>query len=430
MISNRLAALLARHDIHYGWVVAAVTFVLLLGTAAAMGSAGILIQPLEQEFGWTNAEISSALALRLVLFGLIGPFAAAFINRFGVRLVALSALALIALGVLGSLTMTELWQMVALWGVVVGIGTGLTALVLGATVALLWFEKRRGLVVGLMTANNAAGQLIFLPILAWLTEEIGWRAALTGVVIVIALTFALVLLLMRDRPSDLGLAPFGSDAVVARPDRGRLRDLLLSPLLALRDAMRTNVFWALFLTFFVCGLSTNGLVQQHWVSICADYGIAPVGAAGLLAMIGVFDFFGTVASGWLSDRYDNRWLLFCYYGLRGLSLLYLPWSGFSLIMLTPFAVFYGLDWVATVPPTVKLTAKHFGAERASLVFGWLFTGHQLGAATAAFLAGATRTGLQSYMPFITVVGVSCILAALLILTVPGERKAQLAPKPA
>ena len=430
MISNRLAALLARHDIHYGWVVAAVTFVLLLGTAAAMGSAGILIQPLEQEFGWTNAEISSALALRLVLFGLIGPFAAAFINRFGVRLVALSALALIALGVLGSLTMTELWQMVALWGVVVGIGTGLTALVLGATVALLWFEKRRGLVVGLMTANNAAGQLIFLPILAWLTEEIGWRAALTGVVIVIALTFALVLLLMRDRPSDLGLAPFGSDAVVARPDRGRLRDLLLSPLLALRDAMRTNVFWALFLTFFVCGLSTNGLVQQHWVSICADYGIAPVGAAGLLAMIGVFDFFGTVASGWLSDRYDNRWLLFCYYGLRGLSLLYLPWSGFSLIMLTPFAVFYGLDWVATVPPTVKLTAKHFGAERASLVFGWLFTGHQLGAATAAFLAGATRTGLQSYMPFITVVGVFCILAALLILTVPGERKAQLAPKPA
>jgi predicted MFS family arabinose efflux permease len=236
---------------------------------------------------------------------------------------------------------------------------------------------------------------------------------------------------MRNRPSDLGLAPFGGSAVVPPPaNHGKLIELLFAPIRTLREASKTSTFWVLFLTFFVCGLSTNGLIQQHWISICADYGIAPVGAAGLLAVIGIFDFAGTVLSGWLSDRYDNRWLLFWYYGLRGLSLIYLPWSGFSLYLLAPFAVFYGLDWVATVPPTVKLAAQHFGPEKAGMVFGWVFAGHQLGAATAAFLAGATRTGLESYMPFVVTAGVFCVLAAGLVLTIQGGKTVQLKPKPA
>ncbi len=418
MFSDRIAAALAKRNIHYGWLVAGTTFLVMLATAGAMGAAGVLIQPLRTEFGWTTEQISGAFAVRLLFYGLLGPFAAAFMNHFGLKKVVTAALALIASGVIGSLFMRELWQLLALWGFVIGIGTGTTALVLGATVATRWFEKRRGLVVGLMTASNATGQLIFLPLLAALAEGIGWRAALTLVVIVLTVAFGLAALFLRDYPADVGLAPFGASAIVAPPKRStRLSELLTTPLLVLREAARTSVFWVLFATFFVCGLSTGGLIQTHWISICGDIGITAVGAAGLLALIGGFDFIGTIISGWLSDRYDNRILLLAYYGLRGLSLLYLPFSGFSIVALTGFAIFYGLDWVATVPPTVKLTAQRFGTEKAGMVFAWVFAGHQLGGATAAFLAGAVRTQTDSYTPAILLAGVFCLLAALLILTI-------------
>ena len=182
----------------------------------------------------------------------------------------------------------------------------------------------------------------------------------------------------------------------------------------------------LFATFFVCGLSTNGLIQTHWISLCGDYGVAPVAAAGALAAIGAFDFVGTILSGWLSDRFDNRWLLFVYYGLRGLSLIALPFTDFSVVGLSAFAVFYGLDWVATVPPTVRLTVERFGAEKANLTFGWIFTAHQLGAATAAFGAGAFRTELMTYLPALYVAGVACVIAAALALTIGRPRAALVA----
>jgi len=431
MLSNALAASLARRGIHYGWVVAATTFLVMLATAGAMGSAGVLIQPLQQEFGWSTAQISTALAVRLVCFGLLGPFAAAFMNHFGLQRVVTAALTLIGAGIIGSIFMRELWQMLILWGFVIGIGTGMTALVLGATVASRWFEQKRGLVVGLMTASNATGQLIFLPLLAQLSETIGWRAALTFVVAILAVAFVLAGLFLRDHPADLGLAPYGGKAVLPKPQRSnRLIELLTGPLVTLRDASKTSVFWILFATFFVCGFSTNGLIQQHWISICGDVGIVATGAAGYLALIGLFDFVGTVVSGWLSDRYDNRYLLLAYYGLRGVSLLFLPYSGFSLTMLTIFAVFYGLDWVATVPPTVKLTAQHFGAEKASLVFGWVFTGHQLGAASAAGLAGFIRTEWDTYTPALLLAGVFCLLAALLVVTIRQSQRPVLAQAPA
>jgi MFS family permease len=421
MVSDAIAGFLRRRNIHYGWVVAITTFLTMLATAAAMGSAGVLIEPLQQEFGWSTAQISFALALRLILFGLLGPFAAAFMNHFGVHRVVTFALVLIAGGILLSLLMTEVWHMVVLWGVVIGVGTGMTALVLGATVATRWFEKRRGFVVGLMTASNATGQLIFLPLITLFAESAGWRTALGFVVVLLAAVFVLVGLLMRDRPADLGLAPFGGTVIQPAPPRTGLRTMLLSPLVALREASATSVFWVLALTFFICGLSTGGLIQTHWISMCADYGISPVSAAGLLALVGAFDFIGTLFAGWLSDRYDNRWLLFWFYGLRGLSLIYLPFSGFSLAMLLPFAIFYGLDWVATVPPTVKLAAERFGAEKAGLVFGWIFAAHQLGSATAAFGAGLTRDELATYTPFVVAAGVFCVLAAVLILTIQKKR---------
>lgn len=422
MTTSALPAFFARRNIHYGWVVAAVTFVTMLATAGALGAPGVMLRPLEAEFDWKNSDISTAFAVRLVLFGLMGPFSAALMNRFGVRRVVVTALFLIIAGFGFSVTMTELWQLMLFWGLIIGFGTGMTAQVLGATVATRWFVSRRGLVVGLLTASNATGQLIFLPVIAAATEAWGWRVALGLVVALLAVALVGVLVLMRDRPADVGLAPMGGAYQAAPPRTAGLLTLVSAPLLGLRDASRSYVFWVLFVTFFVCGLSTNGLIQTHWVSICGDYGIRPVSAAGFLAFVGLFDFAGTLLSGWLSDRYDNRWLLFWYYGLRGLSLLYLPLTGFDPLLLAGFAVFYGLDWVATVPPTVKISAERFGAEKAGLIFGWVFAGHQLGAATAAYGAGWSRTDLESYVPALVVAGGFCLVAAALCLTIDRKRE--------
>jgi len=317
-----------------------------------------------------------------------------------------------------------LWQLVLLWGVLVGIGTGMMALVLGATISARWFVARRGLVVGIMTASVATGQLVFLPLLASLTERMGWRMALGTICAMLGIVAAAVLLVMRDRPSDVGLRPYGDYGTdPLPPPPPNTAPILAAALGALRDAVRTRVFWVLFLTFFVCGASTNGLIQVHLIPLCADYGIPEVNAASLLAAMGIFDFLGTLTSGWLSDRYDNRWLLFWYYGLRGISLLFLPFSDFSFYGLSLFAVFYGLDWVATVPPTVRLAAQRFGAERANLVFGWIFAGHQLGSALAAFGAGLSRTALLSYLPAFFVSGALCIAAALLAISMSRPTRA-------
>ncbi len=419
MTASLLVPALARRRIHYGWVVAGVTFLTMLVTAGAMGAPGVMIVPLEKEFGWSAEQISTALAVRLVLFGLMGPFAAGFMNRFGLRSVTVAALALIGAGIAGSLGMTAVWQLVLLWGVVVGVGTGLTALVLGATVATRWFSERRGLVMGMMSASSATGQLVFLPALAAVTERYGWRMAMVFVLLMLGAAALAVVALMRDRPADVGLLPYGeSNPAAAPPQMGPA----LSPLGALREVSTSKTFWILFATFFVCGCSTNGLVQTHFISLCGDYGIAPVAAAGLLAAIGVFDFFGTIGSGWLSDRVDNRWLLFWYYGLRGLSLLLLPFTNFSFYGLSVFAVFYGLDWIATVPPTVKLTADRFGRERANLVFGWIFAGHQLGAASAAYGAGFARTTFSSYLPAYFFAGLLCLGASALVLGISKPRQ--------
>jgi MFS family permease len=425
VISNWLSSVLARHNIHYGWVMVAVTFFTALITAGTVGAPGVFIVPLQREFGWSAAEISSALSIRFILFGLMAPFAAALMNRYGLRNVTLAALLIVGSALVASLAMTKVWHLILLWGVVIGIGTGMTALVLGATIAARWFSARRGLVVGILTASVATGQLVFLPLLAGVTERMGWRIALLLVCAMLALAAFAVLLVMRDRPSDVGLRPFGDQGKGPLPTPPPSNaPIAAAALSALTDAAGTRVFWILFATFFICGASTNGLIQVHLIPMCLDFGIPQVQAASLLAAMGVFDFFGTILSGWLSDRYDNRWLLFWYYGLRGLSLLMLPFTDFSFYGLSLFAMFYGLDWIATVPPTVRLTAQRFGAERANLVFGWIFTGHQLGAAFAAFGAGLSRTMLATYLPAFFIAGALCVVAALIALAISRT------PKPA
>lgn len=420
--ATRLALRLQRRKIYYGWIVVATTFLTMLATAAAMGSAGIMIAPLREEFGWTTEQVSTAISIRLILYGLFGPFAAAFMNQFGVKRVVVFALGLICTGILASFFMTQWWQLLLLWGVVVGIGTGMTALVLGATVATRWFNKRRGLVVGLMTASTATGQMIFQPLLANLTELSGWRVAMSAIVVLMLVIMALVLLLMRDHPADVQLPIYGDETLTEPlPRSAGLAAMLMAPVRNLREVSTTATFWVLFLSFYVCGFSTNGLIHTHWVPMNLDFGVAAVSAASMLALIGMFDFIGTIFSGWLSDRFDNRWLLFWFYGLRGLALIFLSFSDFGMLALLMFAIFYGLDWVATVPPTVKLTTARYGAATANMTFGWIFAGHQLGAASAAYIAGVMRTDLQTYMPALQLAGALCMMAALVVLMIRQQR---------
>src|SRR6201999_1897832 len=301
MISNWLSAALGRRNVHYGWVMVGVTFFAALISAGTVGAPGVFIVPLQKEFGWSTAQISSALSIRFVLFGLMAPFAAALLNRYGLRNVTLAALLTVVTALVLSLGMTEVWQLMLLWGVVVGIGTGMTALVLGATVAARWFTARRGLVIGILTASAATGQLVFLPLLAALTERMGWRVALALMCAMLGVAAFAVLMIMRDRPSDLGLRPFGDEGTSPLPlPPPNNAPIMSSALGTLRDVAQTRTFWILFATFFICGASTNGLIQVHLIPMCLDFGIPQVQAASLLAAMGIFDFFGTIMSGWLS----------------------------------------------------------------------------------------------------------------------------------
>ena len=418
MFALSLSNWLRRRGLHYAWVIVAVTFLTGLTSSAALGLPGALLQPLAAEFGWDVEQISSALAVRFVLFGLMGPFAAILMERFGLRHVVVTALTLVAAGMALATQMTQFWHLVLFWGIMLGIGSGMTALVLSAIVSNRWFDSHRGLVVGMLTASSATGQLVFLPVGAWLIERFGWRMAVLPVFAACALAAVLVLLLMRNRPNELGLTPYGAaPGTQVAPPAPTMHITFATPFTVLASVAGNRVFWILFGTFFICGLSTNGLIQTHFISLCGDAGLSAVPAASVLAMMGAFDLVGTIGSGWLSDRYDNRKLLFMYYGLRGLSLFWLPYSEFTFYGLSLFAMFYGLDWIATVPPTVRLVASTFGKERAGMVFGWVFAGHQLGAAVAAWGAGRVRTMMLTYNPALFAAGAACLVAAGVILLI-------------
>ena len=403
--------------LHYGWIVALVTFIVLLVTAGIRATPGVLMIPLEGEFGWSRAVISGAVAINIALFGLIGPFAASVMDRWGLRRVILGAVALLAVSVALTTRMRDEWQLILLWGVLVGTGTGVTSMVLAAIIANRWFDECRGLVLGILSAANATGQLVFLPLLATLVVARGWRAAALLVAGAAAFVFVFVFFFMRDRPEDLGLLPYGRSPVAGSAAPAPA----MKPLAALRHAAHSRAFWVLAGTFFVCGASTNGLIGTHLIAACHDYGIAEVRSAQLLAMMGIFDIIGTTGSGWLTDRYSSRHLLFAYYTLRGISLLFLPFTlqdgGGSLAW---FAVFYGLDWIATVPPTVRLTGEAFGRENTGVIYGWIGASHQLGASLAAFGAGAIRTMFGHYQAAFWIAGLLCVLAGLSFFTI-GRR---------
>lgn len=408
----------------YAFVVVAVIFFCLLIAAGLRSAPAVMMLPLQSELGWGRDVVSLAAAIGIFLYGLAGPFAAALMERVGLRRILLGALVLMAGSTALSLWMTEPWQMVVTWGIFSGVGSGAVATVLGATIVNRWFKTNRGLVMGLMSASSATGMLVFLPVLAMLAQWGGWKPVAAAIAIACACLVPLVWLLVPERPSSIGLVRYGAEADDVPPVSPAAQgNFLVHTLSTLRRAARTRVFWYLFATFFVCGFTTNGLVGTHLISFCGDMGIPEVQAAGLLALMGIFDLIGTTLSGWLTDRFDPRKLLGMYYGIRGLSLIYLPMSGFSGTALTIFAVLYGLDWIATVPPTLRLSNEAFGDRSGPIVFGWIVAGHQIGAATAAFFGGALRELQGNYDLAFQIAGMTAITAACISLLIDTSRPA-------
>ncbi|MEV1286882.1 MFS transporter [Micromonospora sp. NPDC049679] len=409
------------HRLHPAWIVAAVAFVALVGAAGFRATPAVLLHPLHAEFRWPLGVISAAVSVNLVLFGLTAPFAAALMERFGLRRVVASALLLVAAGSGLTVFMTASWQLILCWGVLVGLGTGSMALSFVATVTGRWFVGRRGLVTGVLTAGSAAGQLVFLPVLAVVVRDHGWRSAALIVAGAALAVVPLVWFLLRDHPADLGVLAYGATEPMP-PAAQDGRGAAARALGALGAAARTRPFWLLAGGFAICGATTNGLVGTHFIPAAHDHGMPQTTAAGLLALVGLFDIAGTIASGWLTDRVDSRLLLGAYYALRGASLLVLPslFAASAHPSMLVFIIFYGLDWVATVPPTVALCREYFGANGA-IVFGWVYASHQIGAAVAATGAGVIRDQLGAYAVAWYVAGGLSVGAALLSLLLRRDR---------
>ncbi|TAK20433.1 MAG: MFS transporter [Chloroflexota bacterium] len=423
---NTAVAIASRRfaTLDYAWIVVAVTFVVMLAAAAVRSIPAVLMVPLESEFRWDRTVVSSGVSVNILLFGLCGPFAAAVMERIGMRQMMLFALVAMGLAAGGATLITEGWQFVLLWGVVVGLGSGAMAGWVAASVANRWFATRRGLVTGILTAANATGQLIFLPILAGLSAEMGWRVAAWTAATVVAAAVPFVIVIVRDRPADIGSRPFGAPSDWTPSARPPLGNPFVMAIQTLAHGLRNRDFLLLSGTFFICGASTSGLVGTHLITHSIEQGIPQIAAAGFLAIIGVFDVVGTMVSGWLTDRYDSRRLLMWYYGLRGLSLFFLPYAYDAGVSgLTIFAVFYGLDWVATVPPTIRLTADVFGRERVATYFAWVLAIHQIGGAAIALLAGVVRSWQGSYGLAFVASGFLCLIAAWMSTRI-GERSAR------
>jgi len=423
-----------RPRLHPAWTVAAVAFLALVGAAGFRAAPGVLMVPLQEEFGWSTTVLSAAVSINLVLFGLTAPFAAALMERFGIRAVTATALVLIGAGSAMTVLVSQSWQILLTWGLLIGLGTGSMALVFAATIANTWFAKSRGLVIGILTAGSAAGQLVFLPFIAMLAQDPGWRQASLLIAAGALAVVPLVLKFLKNSPADAGVLPYGETEpdegpaaapsagaaapTAPAPSPGRSSNAAVRALQVLKRASRVRTFWALVAGFAICGATTNGLIGTHFIPSAHDHGMAQTTAAGLLAVVGIFDIVGTIASGWLTDRFNPRILLAVYYQFRGIGLLVLPLLLSATVQpsMIVFVVIYGLDWVATVPPTAAICRKTFGAD-GSVVFGWVFAAHQLGAAAAALGAGAIRdaTGQYTYAWFGA--AAMCTIAAVISATI-------------
>lgn len=413
MFADVLQRALSRFGIHYGWVMVLIAFLTTVCASAAFGLAGVLMVPITAEFGWSRTDVSSAIGLMFLLYALIAPFSGALMLSYGVSRVVGAAAALVTLSLVLLTMISERWHILVSFGLIMGTAAGMVDLGLAATIASRWFVARRGLVVGILTSAFAAGQLVLVPAAAWLATNLGWRWAVVPVLGGSLASAALISLFGRDWPGELGLPAYG-ETKVEPPPAGNSTGAIATSFAVLTEALPSPAFWALAGTFFICGLSSAGIVQQHFIPFCVDNNVSAIVAASYMAMMGVFNFIGTNLSGWLSDRFDNRVLLAIYYSLRGLSLIWLPFSDLSVLSLTLWAIFFGLDYVATVPPTVRITGQQFGAVKGPVLFGWIFAAHQMGSASAAFGSGVVRDSVLSYLPAFVAAGVACFVAVAML----------------
>ena len=414
MFSNYLNSYLRSHKIHYGWVMAGLVFLMTIMASAVSSTPQLIILPITEEYNWQISDITNAIGLMFFTLACLAPFSGALILNLGVTPVVLIALGLNIIGLGLSIISFEKWHFLITIGLFLGAASGIIGLGLTATVASRWFIKRRGLVVGFLTAAFAAGQLLFVPLMAWITTVVDWRFALLIPIMGSLISSILFLFFGKNWPSDLNLTPFGGRTIEKPPEKVSQNAVLVS-FQVLKSATTQPAFWILSATFFICGLSSTGIVGQHFIPFCADNNVGIVAASSYLAIMGIFNFIGTIGSGWLSDRFDNYKLLMWFYGLRALSLIYLPFSGFEFFTLLLWAMFFGLDFIATVPPTVKLTSKYFGTINGPVLFGWIFAAHQMGSAIAASSAGWSRDTILTYMPSFVVAGLLSLLAVFLII---------------
>ena len=405
---------LERFGVHYAWVMAAITFLFSVVSPAIGSAPQILILPMTEAYGWEISDFSLATGLMYCVIAIMCPFGATLMLKFGVSKIVYAAVSLQILGLLFTIFSNEKWHLLFSIGLFLGAASGIIGLSLAATVATRWFTARRGLVIGILTSAFAAGQLIFVPFMAWITINYDWRFAVLPGLIGAVLSGFIFILFSKDWPSELDLPAYGDKEVFQPPD-GDVANILRMTFSALADGIIHPAFWILATTFFICGLTSVGIVGQHFIPFCADNNVGIVVASSYLALMGVFNFIGTTASGWLSDRYDNYKLLAICYGFRGVSLVYLPYGNFGIYELTLWAIFFGLDFIATVPPTVRLTGQYFGTVKAPLIFGWIFAAHQGGAAFAAYGAGVSRDFFITYVPAFLIAGISCFLATILII---------------
>ncbi|MES9684167.1 MFS transporter [Gottfriedia acidiceleris] len=403
--------------IHYAWIILIVTFLSVIIAAVTNTMSGVMMIPFEKEFGWSRASISGAFAICITLVGFSGPFIAGLYQKFSVRKVLLVGMGTLLAAILLTTIMTRIWHLFIIWGIIIGLSAGAFLTVLNAYVATTWFEKKRGLALGLLTSSSAAGQLVFLPLMAYIVENYSWRNAVLTIFSFGVFIYVLLWIFMKNDPADVGVLPLGAE----KSNKKQANNV--NPVKAAFDGLKlgakSKVFWLLAASFFVCGFSTSGLIGTHFISLCIDYGYKEVTAASILAFMGIFNIIGTTLSGYISDRFDNRWLLFWYYGLRGLSLLILPFalSTNSIIYLSAFAIFYGMDWIATVPPTIKLATDHFGKEKVGVIYGWIYTAHQLGAGAAAYGGGLVYSWLNAYQSIFIAAGIFCLVATLFVLNI-------------
>ncbi|QNU05958.1 MFS transporter [Peribacillus butanolivorans] len=413
---------------HYSWIILIITFFSIIVAGIVRSSSGVFIVPFENEFGWDRSVISLAFAISLFLYGLSGPFMAALIEVLGLKKMMVFAMSTLLAGVFLTFFMEHEWQLILIWGIIIGLGSGLFLTVLSPYVANRWFEKRRGLAVGILTASTATGQLVLLPVLAIIIENYSWRWAIGLIMVLSLIMLAIILLFMKNNPKEVGILPYGLEEESQEANLVQKKNPIVMAFQSLIEAVRVKEFWLLAGSFFICGLSTSGLIGTHFISYCISFGLPVVTAASLLSFMGIFDLIGTTVSGWLSDRFDNRWLLFWYYGLRGASLVLLPFAlqEGSIILLIIFSVFYGLDWIATVPPTISISRQVFGIEKSGIVYGWIFASHQAGAAAAAYGGGLIFKIFSSYTWAFFLAGIFCVLGSLFVILIKKQKSDLLA----